>query len=173
MFRNWLVAVLTVLALGLSACSGVETKAEYPNRRAGDEDAVYGQREGIFGKGGIGLFGNKKTDEAAAAGVTVNAYLWRAALDTISFMPLTSADPFGGTIITDWYESPNAKGERVKANIFVLGRQLRTDMLKVTLFRQTNVKGTWKNAPVDPATVTQLENAILTRARQLKVAANE
>ena len=167
MRRFVLLCVLGLLSL--TACQGVETKAEYPTRLPGDKDAVYGQREGIFGKGGIGLFNSKK-DKNEASGITVNAYLWRAALDTVSFMPLANADPFGGTIITDWYETPNAPGERVKANIFILGRQLRTDALKVSLFRQVETDGQWRDATVDPKTVNALEDSILTRARQLSVA---
>ena len=171
-----LVIVLIGFCLNLAACAGIETKAEYPTRRlSGDKEATYNNnREGLFGKGGLNLFGsNKDGKDGAAAGITVNAYLWRAALDTISFMPLDNADPFGGTILTDWYEAPNATNERVKVNIFIMGRQLRTDALKVTLFRQVKTGNTWQNAAVDPATVTQLENAILSRARQLKVAAAE
>lgn len=162
------LAITTVLV----ACQGIEREAKYPERRSGDKDIVYrGEREGIFGKGtGIGLFNSKKKQENTA-GITVNAYLWRAALDTISFMPISNADPFGGTILTDWYEDPNARGERVKANIMILSRELRTDALKVSLFRQVGKNGAWRDAPVDPATVTALENAILTRARELKVAA--
>lgn len=157
-------------ALALAGCGGVESKAEYPSMRLpGDKDAVYGKRESIFG--GSGLFGNSKEEAARAnVGIAVNAYLWRAALDTISFMPIANADPFGGTILTDWYEAPEAKGERVKANILILSRELRTDGIKVSLFRQVKSGNGWSDAKVDPKTVTQLENAILTRARQLKVA---
>lgn len=167
-----LYAALATSVLLLAACEGVETKAEYPTRQQGDSDAVYGEREGLFGKGGLGLFGNKK-EKQDVSGITVNAYLWRAALDTISFMPISNADPFGGTIITDWYQSPGVNNERIKANIFILGRTLRTDGLKVTLFRQTAKGANWQDAAVDPKTVTALEDAILTRARQLRVADKE
>lgn len=173
--RSFLAIVLIVLSFGLTACEGIETKAEYPQRRLpGTSEAQYGEREGLFGKGGISLLGGDKKDkEGGGSGIAVNAYLWRAALDTISFMPLTSADPFGGTILTDWYEDPATKGERVKANIFIMGRQLRTDALKVTLFRQVMKGNQWQSAAVDKDTVLQLENTILTRARQLKVAGTE
>lgn len=172
MRRN--IFAIILVAFSLAACQGVQTKAEYPDRRQpGDKDAVYtGQREGIFGKGGLNLFGGKK-EPAPASGITVNAYLWRAALDTVSFMPIATADPFGGTILTDWYTAPDAPGERVKANIFILDRELRTDALKVTLFRQVASQGYWENAAVDSKTVTGLEDAILTRARQLKVGQQE
>lgn len=173
MRRLPLFIAMTIFALQLAGCSGVKTEAKYPDRRQGDQDIVYaGERQGMFGKGGLGLFGSKKK-ENEAAGITVNAYLWRAALDTVSFMPIANADPFGGTILTDWYEAPEAKGERLKANILILSRSLRTDALKVSLFRQVNTNGQWKDAAVDPKTITQLENAILTRARELRVAAKE
>jgi hypothetical protein len=156
---------------GLTACSGVQSKAEYPTSRyPGDKEANYGQRQSIFGKGGLNLFGGHK-DEDKATGITVNAYLWRAALDTISFMPIDKADPFGGTILTQWYSSPNMPNERAKVNIFIIGKELRTDALKVTLFRQVVQNNMWVNVAIDPATATQLEETILNRARQLKVAA--
>jgi len=161
---------IALVTLGLSACSGVETKAEYPtSRQPGDADATYNnQRQSIFGTGGLSLFSSKKKKEVET-GITVNAYLWRASLDTISFMPIDQADPFGGTILTEWFQPPQNPYERVKVNVFIIGRQLRTDALKLTLFRQIAQDGQWIDVAVDPATVTQLEETILTRARQLKV----
>jgi hypothetical protein len=168
------VLVMSLSALILAGCADVKGEQKYPTRRAGDEDLVYaGEREGLFGKGGLGLFGSDKKTESTA-GITVNAYLWRAALDTVSFMPIANADPFGGTIITDWYEAPEANGERIKANVLILSRSLRTDALKVTLFRQVKGRnGQWADAKVDPKTVSQFEEAILTRARAMRVAAKE
>lgn len=164
---------IVFIALNLMACQGVETKAEYPDRRAGDADAVYGKRDSIFGTNGLSLFSSKKKSNDVT-GITVNAYLWRAALDTISFMPIDKADPFGGTILTEWYRPLQSNGqsgtERVKVNIFIVSRELRTDALKVTLFRQVAKDGFWTDVAVDPSTITQLETTILTRARQLKVA---
>lgn len=175
----WMPVFLIAVTSGVAACESVETKAEYPTRRrAGMQEADYNnKRQTIFGEGGLNLFGGKDKDTASGgsgvSGITVNAYLWRASLDTINFMPIANADPFGGTILTDWYEAPEAKGERVKANIFVMGRTLRTDALKVTLFRQVKTSsGQWQDATVAPQTVTDLENAILSRARQLRVAEN-
>lgn len=178
MRKTWLL-IMPILLL-LSACADVKTEAEYPVRRPGDGDTVYtkagqggvGNREGLFGSGGLGLFGGKK-DKNETAGITVNAYLWRAALDTLSFMPIASADPFGGTILTDWYSPPESKGERIKANVMILSRELRSDAIKVSVFRQIQTGGTWKDAAVASKTATDLENAILTRARQLKVAEAE
>ncbi len=98
----------------------------------------------------------------------VNAYLWRGALDTLGFMPLASADPFGGTIITDWYSPPTTSGERFKATAYVLGRQLRADGVRVALFRQVQDGGRWVDAPVSPTTTGEIENRVLARARELR-----
>lgn len=100
----------------------------------------------------------------------VNTYLWRSTLDTLSFMPLHSADPFGGVIITDWYSSPNAPNERMRVTAYILDRRLRADGLKVTVFRQTQGPQGWVDAAVNPETATKLEDAILTRARELRLA---
>jgi hypothetical protein len=169
-----LVMIMTLSLTILAGCADMKGEQKYPTRRAGDEDLVYaGEREGLFGKGGLGLFNSDKKSESGA-GITVNAYLWRAALDTVSFMPIANADPFGGTIITDWYEAPEAKGERIKTNVLIMSRALRTDALKVTLFRQVRGKnGQWVDAAVAPKTVSQFEEAILTRARAMRVAEKE
>src|SRR5580765_8199518 len=102
--------------------------------------------------------------------VGVNSYLWHATLDTLRFMPLASADPFGGVIITDWYSAPEAPQERLKVTVYILDRNLRADGLKIAVFRQTAANGAWADAQVNPDTATRLENAILTRARELRLA---
>lgn len=100
----------------------------------------------------------------------VNSFLWRASLDTIAFMPLASADPFGGVIITDWYTAPETPNERFKVTVYILDQRLRADGIKVAVFRQQqSADGTWIDAPVAPETAVQLENAILTRARELRM----
>jgi hypothetical protein len=100
----------------------------------------------------------------------VNSYLWHATLDTLAFMPLQSADPFGGVVITDWYVAPNAPDERLKVTIYILDRALRADGLKVVVFRQTRTAGVWSDAQPSPDTAHKLEDAILTRARELRLA---
>ena len=126
----------------------------------------------LFGPGGI--FGSKadKKDDNAGTGVAVNAYLWRASLDTINFIPLVSADPFGGVIITDWYTPAETPNERMKVQVTILDRELRADGVRVAVFKQqTGPKGGgWVDAQVDPRTNIDIENAILTRARQLRIA---
>lgn len=117
--------------------------------------------------------GAKKNEEpSGGGGIAVNGYLWRASLDTMSFMPLSSADPFGGVIVTDWYVPPESPNERFKVQIYILDRQLRADGIRVAVFREVrDAYGSWYVAPVKPETAAQLENAILTRARQLRISA--
>lgn len=100
--------------------------------------------------------------------IGVNAYLWRAAIDTLSFAPLAQADSNGGVIVTDWYSSPKAPGERVKITASILDQDLRADALRVAAARQVNQGGAWVDAPVAAATVQKLEDIILTRARDLR-----
>jgi Domain of unknown function (DUF3576) len=100
----------------------------------------------------------------------VNSYLWHASLDTLSFIPLSSADPFGGVIITDWYSAPQVPNERMKVTIYILDRNLRADGLKVAVFRQVRGTDGWADAAVAADTAIRLEDAILTRARELRLA---
>jgi hypothetical protein len=98
----------------------------------------------------------------------VNAFLWRATLDTLSFMPLASADPFGGVVITDWHAPGGVSNERFKATAYVLGRQLRSDGVRIAVFRQVRGPGGWVDAPVSTSTAAELEDKVLTRARELR-----
>ncbi len=107
---------------------------------------------------------------ATAAGAGVNSFLWRASLDTISFMPLAGADPYGGVIITDWYSAPESPNERFKITVYILDQDLRADGIKVAVFKQTREPfANWINAPVGSGTGIQIEDAILVRARQLRL----
>lgn len=110
----------------------------------------------------------RKTADTAGAALGVNAYLWRGALDTLSFMPLASADPFGGVIITDWWQPPQAPDERFKANCYILGRELSAGALRLSIFRQVMTNGQWADAAVSAGTVSDIENRILDRARTLR-----
>jgi hypothetical protein len=111
-----------------------------------------------------------KADLAAAEIKTigVNSYLWRAALDTLSFAPLAQVDSAGGVIVTDWYANPSSPNDRVKVTVTVLDAALRADALRVAAARQVNQNGQWVEAPVAAATVQRLEEIILTRARDLR-----
>ena len=114
--------------------------------------------------------GSTITSSSGRMTLGVNQYLWHASLDTLSFMPLQSADPFGGVIITDWYSSPDNPNERLKVTVYILDRNLRADGLKIAVFRQSRSGGAWVDAPVAADTDTKLEDAILTRARELRLA---
>jgi hypothetical protein len=124
-----------------------------------------------LGLGVAGCSSGGSRNEAAAAGqqIGVNGYLWRASLDTLNFMPLASADPYGGVIITDWYANPEKPDERFKAQVYILDTRLRADGLNVTVYKQTRSGESWTDAAVAPETATDIENAILTRARQLRL----
>jgi hypothetical protein len=100
----------------------------------------------------------------------VNSYLWHASLDTLSFLPLTSADPFGGVIISEWYVAPSSPNERLKVTVYIMDRALRADGLKVVVFRQTRSTAGWADATPSPETAHKLEDSILTRARELRLA---
>lgn len=117
----------------------------------------------VFGGGG-----SEKSD--VQAGIGVNAFLWRATLDTLSFMPLANADPWGGVVNYDWYVNPQTPNERFKATVFILDTRLRADALNVTVTKEVrDASGGWVTAPVAAQTETDLENAILTKARQLNL----
>ncbi len=121
----------------------------------------------------VGCGGKKNIAKAdlAASNVTtigVNAYLWRASLDALSFMPMLQTDSNGGVIVTDWYANPQNPGERVKVSVTILDRDLRADALRVSASRQVAQNGGWVDAPVQAATVQRLEDIILTKARDLR-----
>ena len=129
---------------------------------------------GLLGKGGLsvgGIFGsNDKSEESVTSiSMSVNAFLWRGALETISFMPLTSADPIGGTIITDWYSTSGNEKERCKLNIFISGKTLSAENLKVTSFCQEFKDQLWVNKLIDLESNIKIENAILNKAKKLKI----
>ena len=159
---------VTIGLLALSACSDVTTDPTYSDKK---HDDLYKNGSLISDKGGFSLFGDNEKKTAENTGIGVNAFLWHAALDTVSFMPIASADPFGGVILTDWYSTPDAPNERTKLNIFIRDRELTANGVKVSVFRQSkSSKGEWQDATVSPATASSLENEILTRARQIRIA---
>ncbi|MFT7144112.1 MAG: hypothetical protein ACI9TY_000443 [Alphaproteobacteria bacterium] len=160
--------VAVALAVSLTACGATIEKTDV-NPTPSD---TY-QGEGLFsGKSGnlLDSFSNdSKGTTAAAAALPVNVYLWRASLNAVSFMPLTSASAQDGVIITDWYANPNKTNERVKVNVFVLGQTFAAQNLKVSVFKQVQKNGSWVDVPADKSTATQLEEAILTSARAMKI----
>ena len=114
-----------------------------------------------------------RADYAAAQvnAIGVNSYLWRASLETLSFMPLVQADSSGGVIVTDWYANPDNPNERVKVLVSIIDQDLRADALRVSANRQVAEGNGWVDAPVQAATVQKLEDIILTKARDLRRAA--
>ena len=179
--RIALLAVAVASSASIVGCNGVKVEADYPVDYDGygphERQMESDPHETIFGGDGIDItkmfgVGGKKSGGSDGGGIGVNGFLWRATLDTVSFMPLSSADPFGGVIITDWHTLPEAPSERFKMNIYILGRQLRADGIRVSVFRQAQAgNGKWINASVKTDTSVSLENQILTRARELRVAA--
>ena len=163
--RSILAALLVAATLGACSSSRPVATNEYflPGFNSG------GGQGRAFGDDGLVLFGgNKKASADQGSGLGVNAFLWRGTLDTLSFMPLASADPFGGVIITDWYQPPTASGERFKATAYILGRQLRADGVRISIFRQVLQGGQWVDAPVASSTSGEIENKVLARARELR-----
>jgi hypothetical protein len=170
-FSKNLLALGVVLAL--PACAMFASENATIGAPATTEQAKKEKMGSITGdKNGFVLFGGKKNKAGeGAGGIGVNAYLWKAAIQTISFMPINSADPFGGVIVTDWYSAPEAPNERLKLNVFIMDQELRSDGVKVSVFKQVRRGTTWQDAPVAKETPRGLEDAILTKARQLRVEA--
>tara|TARA_X000000368_G_scaffold342299_1_gene280807 strand:- start:2150 stop:2704 length:555 start_codon:yes stop_codon:yes gene_type:complete len=127
---------------------------------------------GLFGQDGGLVFGDgakKNNSVSTSVGMPINPYLWKASIETIDFMPLSSTDPFAGTIITDWYTSSEKTNERCKLNIFINGIDLKTDNLKVLSFCQLLKDGQWVNTETKSSNNNKLENAILNKAKKLKL----
>ncbi len=166
-------AVVCLGGLLAAACSGADVEYDSPQTKSEYKNSQTMRQGGIFGDSGLNLFGGDDSGGGGGEGaaIPVNSYLWRATLDTVSFMPLASADPFGGVIITDWFMPPESRGERFKMTVYILSRELRADGLKVAVFRQLrDTTGNWVDGPVSASTASQLENAILTRAREMRIA---
>jgi hypothetical protein len=142
-----------------------------------DEDFDVGMLDRRRGPSGSGFFSSKESgllhndSEVGQGGVIgVNTFLWRASLDTISFMPIKTADAFGGVILTDWHSPAESPNERFKLNVYILDRALRADGIRVAVFRQVLDQGNhWRDAAITKKTARQIEDAILTRARQIRL----
>lgn len=157
-----------VALFGVAACSGVDVK---PADTRSSSDIRRESTGKVFGDDAFTWGGNSRKDEGAAdgSGIGVNSFLWRASLDTLLFMPVSSADPFGGVIITDWHTpSDSPPTERFKLNVYILGRALRADGVRVAVFRQVKDGEQWRDQPLDTKVAAKIEDAILTKARQLR-----
>lgn len=165
-----LLAAALLLTL-TAACGGVKTQAAYPAPQDAAEAKKYGTIGQITGdEDTFTLFDSGRRKKNAGTALGVNSYLWRAALETVNFMPILSADSNGGTILTDWYSPPNTPNERLKLNILIKDQTLRADGVTVRVFKQVmDKKGNWRDAEVSAQTGTQLEDTIVARARQMRL----
>ena len=155
-------AVMALVAPMVGACGGGDNIRRVGESRAGQGTEV---RSTVTPEGRRRVF----TRRGSGRSVPVNGYLWRAALDSTAFMPLISADSLGGAIITDWYSPPESPAERFKLTVLVQGAELRSDGVKVTVFKQRrDAKGNWADAKVARNTGFDFENVILARARDLR-----
>ena len=127
---------------------------------------------GLLGPKGlaIGGMGGEENKKVASIGMPINPYLWRASLESVSFIPLSSADPFGGIIITEWYNDKKNFNERCKINIFVKGVELKTTNLKASIFCQESISGNWIDKEIDKDKSIAFENAILEKAIKFRLA---
>ena len=128
---------------------------------------------GLFGNDGVNIFGNENKEGSgggfATVGMPINPYLWSASLETLNFIPLNSADPFGGTIFTDWYSSESNENERCKINVFIKGAELKTQNLRVSSFCEVFKNNKWVGVSTNSQDNIGLENAILNKAKKLKL----
>ncbi|MTJ82977.1 MAG: DUF3576 domain-containing protein [Telmatospirillum sp.] len=167
--KMWTALTMAATTAALAACSMFSNTYPEKHPADGSQTIEAPEKPGFFGR----LFGSdpQPATQEAKTGLAVNAYLWRASLDTLAFMPLASADPFGGVIITDWYSPAESPKERFKMSVYIMDRTLRADSLRVSVFRQAQApSGTWVDAAVDQKTAVEMENAILTRAREMRSA---
>ncbi len=160
------VGLMAALA-GCTDAVPLDTRSD--EQKENDPFLDHSKRPTIFGEGGLSFFGNKGGTNDSGGALGVNSFLWRASLDTIYFMPVNSADPFGGVIITDWFSPAESPNERLKVNVFILGRSLRADGIRVAVFRQVlGPDSVWRDGQVPESTKIKIEDAILTRARQIR-----
>jgi hypothetical protein len=152
-------ALVAVTTLALASCASNPDRAPGQSRLAPEGG----------GGGFLGIGKKKSGPMEGVAVIGVNSFLWRATLETLSFMPLASADPNGGVVTTEWYANPEAPRERFKATVYILDTRLRADGLKVSLNRQQMTANGWSDAPSDPEVAIQIENQILVRARELRL----
>lgn len=170
-----MIPALLALALALPGCNRDLGKQDDSARPTGGpvSKRERSEDEKIFGDLSLNRLLDRTTSRGDEGGgeLPVNKYLWQASLDTLSFMPLASTDPFTGVIATDWSTTPEAPGERFKVTAYMTSPELEASSLKVAVYRQVqDTSGGWQPAAVDPETPLRIENAILTRARQIRIA---
>lgn len=160
---------LSALTIFLSACTGTKPLEELPKGRDEVRKEDFGKAFGaeflVFGKNND----NKFDMAGGGGGMRVNPYLWRATLETLSFMPLASADASGGVVVTDWYVSAANPSERLKVTVYIQDRVLRADAIKVSIHKEVNKGGSWLPGTTDANTARHMEDIILSKARDLKI----
>ena len=158
--------LLLPAAVAASGCSifGSADEEPAPEPVTATDGRNGGLLEDLFGSS----IGSGRSGDGSIA---VNSYLWQASLESLDFMPLAQADSAGGVIITDWFAPAETPEERFKVTVYILDTALRADALKVAVFRQVDGSKGWVDAPVDKGTASGLEENILTRARELRLAA--
>ena len=167
--RMYGVAVAMGIALSASACSFLP-EGEAPDVRRNPTPSSSFNNESVLGQDGLSLRKLISGPEGSGNELPVNKYLWRASLDTLSFLPLASTDPFSGVIATEWGASPDAPNERVRVTAYVEGKELTARALDVSVFRETlNPSGAWVAASVNPQTAEEVKDKILLRARELRI----
>lgn len=171
MMQKVLVATMMLGAAVLAACSDI---GDAPTAQPGTvlSEGGPGRERSVATAGGgfSALFGGGGGGDETGAVLGVNAYLWRASLDTVSFLPITSADPFGGVILSDYYTPPETPNSRYKVAVYILGRELRSDNVRVSITMQTRAGSGWRDEAANETLARQLEDTILARARQLRIA---
>lgn len=175
------IFLLSFLLVSLSSCATLEkmgigqsdsaaASASRSDVPVNTEDRLRKQRGKLTGEDGFNVLGGGDDDKSNGATLGVNSFLWRATLDTLAFMPFASADPFGGVILTDWYEDPKTPGERFKVNAVIMDTGLRAEAIKIKLFKQKIQKDNqWRDVEVHPNLARKLEDTVLTRAREIRV----
>jgi hypothetical protein len=164
------ILILTAVALLLAACSSDSSTDSVATAPIPTTTTTSSSGSWFW------PFGGDSGDDQPASGMPqlgVNSFLWRATLDTLNFMPLSSADPVGGVVISDWYSAPDKPDEHLKVTVYILDKRLRADAVKVSVFRQIRNPNGWADAMVNPDTGIKLENAILARARELRLATSQ
>ncbi len=165
------------MVLALTSCSSEDDDISKLGRKNDDVELQYPTtgknlrriKRGRIGLGGTSILNGGVEEDTSGLVGGVNAYLWQASLEVLSFMPLTSADAVGGVIITDWYQDEAATGERIKANVLITSKELRASGVKVSLFKQKGSGNNWVNIKASKEAETKLEDKILTRARELRL----
>ena len=166
-FKGWISLCLSGFFLTSCQNTKITNDEEILSRR----EQKYEGLGKLFGEEAF-EFDGSSSSKSSEVGIGVNSFLWRGALDTLSFMPLKVADPFGGVILTDWYTASHTPHERLKVDVLILGRELRADGLRVTVFRQKFENSQWIDQPLNTVTAEKIEEAIMTKAREFRIKNN-